>query len=67
MKLALAGIVAAFVALTYWTFRGVERPAVREFRVDAGGHELEMSVSGDSGPVVVLESGLPGGMGWPQV
>lgn len=36
--------------------------------VDAGGHRLHLRVVGKSGPVVVLESGLPGGIkGWQQV
>ena len=35
--------------------------------VDAGGHRLRMLIVGVSGPTVVLESGLGGGLGWEQV
>lgn len=48
--------------------RGREGPRERYLDVDAGGHRLHMLVVGESGPVVVLESGWPGcGLGWERV
>lgn len=34
---------------------------------DVGGHRLHMLIVGQSGPTVVLESGLGGGLGWEKV
>jgi pimeloyl-ACP methyl ester carboxylesterase len=42
-------------------------PPERFLDVDAGGHRLHLCVAGDAGPVVVLESGLPGGLGFQHV
>ena len=39
--------------------------ALLEVNVD--GHRVHVLVVGDSGPTVVLESGLPGGLGWNDV
>ncbi len=46
-----------------------KEPAVveREMDVDAGGHTMHMLIAGEKGPVVVLESGLPGEIGWRTV
>jgi pimeloyl-ACP methyl ester carboxylesterase len=50
---------------------GCDRPASnvveRFIDPDAGGHRLHMLVVGDGGPIVVLESGAQGGLGWRQV
>lgn len=43
------------------------RPVEHFVDVDAGGHRLHMCIVGDAGPVVVLESGLPGGLGFEHV
>ena len=66
---ALAGTVAACVlVLACWgARRAVHRPQERFIDVGAGGHRLRMCVVGNAGPVVVLESGLPGGLGFEHV
>lgn len=48
---------------------GCDRPKERTVDVDAGGHRLHMLISGDAAgrATVVLESGLPGGLGWNEV
>ena len=45
----------------------VNKVAERFVDVDAGGHALHMLIVGDHGPTVVLESGLPGGIGMEQI
>jgi pimeloyl-ACP methyl ester carboxylesterase len=63
-----ATIVAVLLTLFLIAYVRREPKAVERFiDVDAGGHRLHMCVVGDSGPVVVLESGLPGGLGYQDV
>ena len=60
---------AAAVACTVLAgLAGCGRVGGKEMEVDAGGHRVHMKVVGASGPAVVLESGLPGGIkGWEMV
>jgi pimeloyl-ACP methyl ester carboxylesterase len=54
--------------LAFWgARRAFQLPPERFIDVDAGGHTLRMCVAGDRGPVVILESGLPGGLGFQHV
>jgi pimeloyl-ACP methyl ester carboxylesterase len=46
---------------------GCTRAPEQVLDVDAGGHRLHLLIAGDHGPTVVLESGLPGGLGWGEI
>ena len=61
--IVIALLSAFFIAYV----RREVKPAERFVDVDAGGHRLHMCIVGDTGPVVVLESGLPGGLGYDAV
>src|SRR5262245_43792309 len=65
-KSALVLGCMAMLAVAGCTGRS-EKPKERFVEVDAGGHRLHMLVVGDAGRTVVLESGLPGGLGWQHV
>jgi pimeloyl-ACP methyl ester carboxylesterase len=65
-------ITLVLICIAFFTGTGCQRAgsATREqyLDVDAGGHHLHMLLVGESGPVVVLESGWPGcGLGWDRV
>jgi pimeloyl-ACP methyl ester carboxylesterase len=61
-------IVVALLTAFFIAYARREPKIVERFiDVDAGGHRLHMCVVGNSGPVVVLESGLPGGLGYQDV
>lgn len=67
-KAIAATLLGCGLALAFWgARRAVKLPPERFMDVDAGGHTLRMCVAGNRGPVVILESGLPGGLGFEHV
>jgi pimeloyl-ACP methyl ester carboxylesterase len=67
-KALVATLLVCGLALAVWGARRAVKLRPEQFvDVDAGGHTLRMCVAGDRGPVVILESGLPGGLGFEHV
>ncbi len=66
LKLVGTHAVCALISLC-GCHRSADDAHQRTLYVDSGGHRLKMLVIGETGPTVVLESGLGGGIDWEQV
>jgi pimeloyl-ACP methyl ester carboxylesterase len=64
---ALACVALLAVCMAIGAVRNANIPQEKFLDVDVDGHKLHMLIAGESGPIVVLESGLPGGLGWQEV
>src|SRR5262249_48526180 len=64
---AFACLALVAICMLIGAARRANLPPEKFFDVDVDGHKLHMLIVGECGPTVVLESGLPGGLGWQEV
>src|SRR4029079_13900469 len=64
---AFACLALVAACMVIGAARNANLPSEKLLDVDVDGHKLHMLIVGQSGPTVVLESGLPGGLGWQEV
>jgi hypothetical protein len=64
----LLGCLSLFaICIVIGAARHANLSSEKFFDVDVDGHKLHMLVAGQAARTVVLESGLPGGLGWQEV